>query len=70
MKLFGNNIVPACRYCEKTLRLISNEEQVLCSKYGVVDADYHCRHFVYDPLWRTPPTPKPMQSFTGKEFTL
>lgn len=69
MQLFGNNIPPACKYCEKALRHLA-DSQVLCSRYGVVQEDYHCRHYDYDPLRRVPPRPRPLQSFTGKEFQL
>ncbi|MFV0401337.1 MAG: hypothetical protein ACK5LX_12065 [Oscillospiraceae bacterium] len=69
-KLFGNNITPACKYCEHTLRVLAKNNQVLCGKYGVVRTDHKCRHFVYDPLWRVPPKPRAMQTFTGTEFSL
>lgn len=68
-RLFGNHITPACKYCEKALRVLSNN-QVLCGKYGVVMAEHSCRHFVYDPLWRVPPKPRSMESFTGNDFTI
>lgn len=69
-KLFGNNISPACQYCERALRVLSNNQQVLCEKYGVVRADHHCRHFVYDPLLRIPAKPRSLQSFSKKDFLI
>lgn len=42
-----------CRYCEHAQSL-SDEGEMLCEKNGVVKSEYHCRHFIYDPLKRVP----------------
>ena len=42
-----------CKYCELAAAL-SSEDEMICSKYGVVAAGYHCRKFSYDPLKREP----------------
>lgn len=68
--LFGSNILPSCQYCEKALRVMAKHNQVLCEKYGVVKADYSCRHFVYDPLWRVPIKPPTLQTFDDDDFDL
>lgn len=69
-KLFGNHIPPACRYCSQCRRVITSRNQAICKKYGVVQGDYKCRHYDYDPLWRVPMKPQPLQTFTGTEFSL
>ena len=43
----------ACAYCENASAL-QNKDHMLCSKHGVVNAGYSCRHFSYDPLKRIP----------------
>ena len=45
-----------CKYCERAQEL-SDENLMLCPKYGVVEADNDCRRFVYDPLKRRPAKP-------------
>lgn len=45
-----------CYYCEKATPLLT-EDQVLCSKKGVVSSAYCCRAFHYDPLKRAPKRP-------------
>ena len=50
---FGNRISPSCSYC-----LFGNRSRegnkVLCEKQGLVDADYSCKKWVYDPIKRVP----------------
>ena len=48
-----DNIEVFCKYCELAMPIVSDSKMV-CPKYGVVAADYHCRKFVYDPLKRDP----------------
>ena len=47
-----------CRFCERA-SIIRDECNILCSKYGIVNADYCCKSFSYDPLKRVP---KPLPS--------
>ncbi len=68
-KLFGANIVPACKYCVRMLQIL-DEEKRLCEKRGVVGPGEKCRHFVYDPLKRVPPKPRPVQKLEETEFVL
>ena len=66
-KLFGNQVEPYCRYCSRAGDL--GAEQMLCSKYGVVRADYACRRFHYDPLKRVPPKPAVLRgNFSDDDF--
>ena len=46
-----------CLFCEHATQLKINNN-VLCKYKGVVEEDYVCRKFIYDPLKRTP-APKP-----------
>ena len=45
-----------CKYCENA-RNLSDGDVMLCDKYGVVKSAHHCRHFIYDPLKRSPKIP-------------
>lgn len=51
-KLFGNNIKPACKYCELCKSLENDKFE--CSKFGEVKAYDSCKKFVYNPLKRIP----------------
>ncbi len=42
-----------CEYC-RFASALSLSENMLCDKKGVVDKEYSCRRFVYDPLKRIP----------------
>ena len=53
--LFQNKIEPRCAYCVRSRTL--NDDQVVCSKKGVMACSSRCRAFKYDPLRRTPPRP-------------
>ena len=57
--LFTRKIEPRCAYCGRGTAL--NEEQVICSKKGVISAGAHCRAFCYDPLKRVPPRPASLE---------
>ena len=52
MKLFQKNIEPRCAYCARGKELGG---RIACVKKGIVEPDFHCRGFQYDPLKRTPP---------------
>lgn len=53
--LFKENIEPSCSYCKNGSRI--SEEEVACTKKGIVSSGGHCRRFVYDPLRREPAKP-------------
>jgi hypothetical protein len=56
MKLFGNDIKPACKYCDFGSPLTSEnaDERINCSIFGEVKADDACKKFDYSPLKRVP----------------
>ena len=50
----GNeNVERYCKFCEFALSL-TDGDQMLCSRHGVVPASYSCHRFRYDPLKRVP----------------
>ena len=55
MKLFQTSIEPRCAYCAKGREL--DQDQVVCSKKGVMSGGSSCPSFRYDPLKRVPPRP-------------
>jgi hypothetical protein len=68
-KLFGANIQPACKYCERAVQF-AQDLKLFCEKCGAVDETGKCRHFVYDPLKRVPRRPRPLQRIKETEFVL
>lgn len=42
-----------CEFCEHAV-IINDEENVLCSKKGIIGKKQKCRKYVYDPLKRVP----------------
>lgn len=54
--LFRKKIPRSCLYCQFSARI--NDEQMLCTKKGIVSADSQCRKFRYDPIKRIPARPK------------
>ena len=50
--LFRKKIERSCSYCLHSTKL--NDEQVLCSKKGVVAITGECMKFSYDPCKRIP----------------
>lgn len=67
-KEFGDSDLPRiCRFCEYAT-LISDEENVLCSKHGIVSVEYRCRKFSYDPLKRAPKIPPVLPKFDPGEI--
>ena len=53
--LFRKKMEPRCAYCDKGRTL--DDEQVICTKKGIVAPEDHCPSFRYDPLRRVPPRP-------------
>ena len=69
-KLFGKKDIPAsCSYCVHG-RIAPNKESILCKKAGLVDVDYSCKKFKYDPLKRQPRRPKPIVKYDEEAFSL
>ena len=50
--LFRKKIERRCCYCQHCTKL--NDEQVLCTKRGVMPVDGQCMRFRYDPYKRIP----------------
>lgn len=67
--LFGNNIGPACVYCELG-RPAPDNIMVLCRKYGPVAPHFKCAKFRYDPLKRVPKRAPKLPDYTPEDFEL
>lgn len=69
VNLFGNNIVPACEYCELGSRS-KDGTMIECGKHGVVSPYFRCKKFVYSPIKRIPKRSPKRPSPDAKEFAL
>ena len=58
-----------CAFCEHS-SMLYGDEKCICSKKGVVGAEYCCGSFVYDPLKRRVKTPLPKADFSPEDFAL
>ncbi len=65
-KIIGN-IEPKCIYCTHG-KISSDGKSVLCHKKGVVDKDFSCKKFSYDPIKRIPERKPELQQFTAEDF--
>ena len=70
MKLFPTSIEPRCAYCAKGREL--DQDQVVCSKKGVMSGGSSCPSFRYDPLKRVPPRPAKLSAanLSDEDFKL
>ena len=68
--LFRKNIEPRCAYCAKGREL--DQDQVVCSKKGVMSGGSSCPSFRYDPLKRVPPRPAKLSAanLSDEDFKL
>ena len=68
--LFRKKIEPSCSYCVYAANLAN--EQILCSKKGVVSPDGKCVRFRYDPIKRIPVKPKALDfsKYNDEDFSL
>lgn len=68
--LFRKKIERSCIYCTHSVRL--NQDQMLCTKHGVVSMYYQCRKFRYDPFKRIPAKPRALDlsKYDGDDFSL
>ena len=68
--LFRKKMPRACAYCLHGTKI--DDEQVLCTKKGVVQVDGKCRKFTYDPCKRIPPKPKAVDfnKYSEEDFSL
>lgn len=58
-----------CCFCENA-SLINDEENVLCCKKGIVNREYKCRKFRYDPLKRVPKPLPEIPKLTEEDLVL
>lgn len=68
--LFRKKIERACMYCTHCAKI--SDDQVLCSKKGVQNLDYHCPRFRYDPYKRIPKKAKALDfsKYDEEDFSL
>lgn len=68
--LFRKRIPRSCGYCRFGTKL--ENDQILCTKYGVVSVFYACGKYKYDPCKRIPPKPKALDPdrFKDTDFSL
>ena len=69
-RFFRKNIEKRCAYC--VCGSVINENEVACSRKGVVGIADHCRRFKYDPLKRVPPRPAVLDEskLSAEDFSL
>ena len=68
-KVFGNDIIPKCAYCERCV-LTDDQKTALCEKRGFTTLDGSCKKFVYDPLKRVPDPALQLPDFQEEDFLL
>ena len=68
-KLYGKGIVPMCAYCAKGT-LSFDKKNVKKKKKGIVELNYSCRRFKYDPLLRIPKIPQEIEKFKIEDFKI
>lgn len=68
--LFRKKILRSCSYCVNAAKV--GEDQVICSKRGVVSSQFACRKFRYDPCKRIPRKQKPLDfaKYDNEDFSL
>ena len=68
-KILGK-IEPKCEYC-KLGTISADNTSVLCPKKGVLNKDFFCKKFKYDPLKRIPKESAPeLMKFSPEDFSL
>lgn len=68
-KYFQNDLPKICAHCLYGTSY-NGDENIYCSKKGVVEKFYHCIKYKYDPLKRNPQNTKPTQKFKAEDFSL
>lgn len=68
--LFRKKITRSCTYCQHGTAM--EQDQILCSKRGVVSTFYSCRKFRYNPCKRIPVKMKALdlQKYKDVDFSL
>ncbi len=65
----GPEVAKVCIYCENAT-VIADEENVLCSLCGIVNKEFCCKKFAYDPLKRVPRPMPPMPKLTEEDLLI
>ncbi len=68
-KIIGENVAPKCEYCKHGTPA-ADGKHILCEKTGILDLDFACKKYVYDPLKRTPKRPTEAMEFSAEDFEL
>ncbi len=58
-----------CEFCEHAAT-INDDTNVLCGLRGIVDKEYKCKKFLYDPLKRVPRPLPPLPKLTEEDLVL
>lgn len=58
-----------CAYCRQG-HMLMNEEHVICDVYGLIQRQFKCRHFIYDPLKRVPTCVSMQTDFSAEDFSI
>ena len=68
--LFRKKIKRSCAYCTYGTKF--SDDQILCSKQGVVSLFYDCRKIQYDPCKRIPAKAKALnfKQYDKEDYTL
>jgi len=68
--LFRKKIDRSCSYCLHCTKI--NEDQVLCTKRGVMAITSQCGKFAYDPCKRIPGRPKALdfRKYEQEDYSL
>ena len=68
--LFRKKMPRSCSYCQYGALL--NDDEVLCVKKGIVNANRSCRKFFYDPCKRIPSKAKAsnFNKYEKEDFSL
>lgn len=68
--LFNKMLEPRCAYCSRGSMAPTGTE-FLCPVKGLVQSNFSCKKFDYDPLKRQPKNgPKLPDGFTASDFSL
>ena len=68
-KKYDTDLPTACRFCERA-SLLEDGETVLCSKNGIMPAEYACKKYSYDPLKRVPRRLPALPTLSDEDFLL
>lgn len=69
MRLFSKKAYPACKNCRYGRKAMDGDK-ILCTRKGIVEPDFSCRKYCYDPLKRVPKRRPALPAFTAEDFKL